>query len=369
MAAPLALTGPHPRLQDLPYVRQIAMLIGLAAAVALGLYVFFWTQKPNFVPIYPGLADKDASEIMGALRSAQVPVQLDPTTGNVTVPETALQEARIKLAAQGLPAGSRMGIELIQQGQGFGASQFVETARYQHALETELARTIGALRPVRNARVHLALPRASVFTTRREPASASVLVELFPGRMLEPEQVAAVVHMVASSIPELSPERVTVIDQSGRLLTRDGSDGEAELAARQFAQTRRLETSFVERIERLLVPLTGPGRVSAQVAVEMDFAVIEEARESFAPDTRLRSEQVSEAVSENKTTGGIPGATSNQPPQAAPPTSADANVTQGGSSTPTNATRSATRNFEMDRTVSHTRQPAGRVKYRITVNY
>jgi flagellar M-ring protein FliF len=360
MAETLALTGPRPRLQDLPYVRQLALLAGIAAAIALGLYVFFWTQKPNYVPVYPGLADKDASEVMDALRAAQVPVLLDPLTGSVTVPETALQSARMQLAAQGLPAGSRMGIEMIQQDQGFGASQFVESARYQHALETELARTIGGVRPVRSARVHLALPRASVFASRREPASASVLLDLYPGRTLEPNQVAAIVHMVASSIPELSPDAVTVVDQTGRLLTRNDGDTDAQLAAEQFAQTRRVETTYVQRIERLLEPLTGPGRVSAQVAIDMDFAVTEEARETFAPDTRLRSEQVSEAVTESRMPGGVPGAVSNQPPEAAPPTTADAAA--GGESKPSNASRSATRNFEMDRTVSHTRQPAGRVK-------
>jgi flagellar M-ring protein FliF len=362
MAEPLALPGPRPRLQDLPYVRQLATVVALGAAIALGAWMFSWTQKPSYVPVYPALEAKDAAEVLEALRGAQVPVQVDPLSGNVTVPETAVQQARLLLAAQGLPAGTRLGVEMMQKDQGFGASQFVENARYQHALETELARTIGAVRPVRSARVHLALPRASVFASRRDPASASVLVDLYPGRSLEPDQVAAIVHMVASSIPELSPERVTVVDQSGRLLTRDEADSDAELAAEQFAQTRRVETSFVERIERLLEPLTGPGRVSAQVAVDMDFAVTEEARETFAPDTRLRSEQVSEQVTENKPQGGIPGATSNQPPQAAPPTTADPAAPEADGATPTNASRSATRNFEMDRTVSHTRQPAGRVR-------
>lgn len=360
MAEPLALPGPRARLQDLPYVRQLASLVGLALAIALGIWVFTWTQKPTYVAVFPGMEAKDAAEVLDALRASQVPVQVDPATGAITVPETELQNARLKLAAAGLPAGSRLGIEMIQRDQGFGASQFVESARYQHALETELARTIGAVRPVRSARVHLALPRASAFASRRDPASASVLVDLLPGRTLEPEQVSAIVHMVASSIPELSPGRVTVIDQAGRLLTRDPDDTDADIAAEQFAQTRRVETSYVERIERLLEPLTGPGRISAQVAVDMDFAVTEEARETFAPDTRLRSEQVSEAVTEARNAGGIPGATSNQPPEAAPPTTADAAQGEGGA--PTNATRSATRNFEMDRTVSHTRQPAGRVR-------
>lgn len=362
MDEPLALPNPasassaKPRLQDLPYVKQVALLLGLSLAVALGLYMFFWTQSPSYLPLYAGLEEKDALEVMEALNGAGIPHKLDPVTGAITVPEAKLRDARLQLAAKGLPAGGRQGLEMIQQDQGFGASQFVESARYQIALETELARTIGSLRPVRAARVHLALPKPSAFTTRKDPATASVLVELYNGRTLDPSQVAAIVHLVASSIPELSPERVTVIDQSGRLLTRDGGDDDVEAAAKQFEQQRRIEEKFVARIEQLLMPLTGPNRVSTRVAVDMDFSVTEEARETFAPETRLRSEQTSEAVTENKGPQGVPGATSNQPPTAENQGVADATAP-----TPSNVSRNATRNYEMDRTVSHTRQPAGRI--------
>jgi flagellar M-ring protein FliF len=353
----LTLSGPvapKPRLQDLPYVKQIALLFGLSAAVALGLYMFFWTQSPSYMPLYAGLEEKDALEVIDALRAANIEYKMDPTTGAITVPEAVVRDARLQLAAKGLPSGSRQGLEMIQQDQGFGASQFVESARYQIALETELARTIGSLRSVRAARVHLALPKASAFTTQRDPATASILVELYNGRSLDPSQVAAIVHLVASSIPELSPEKVTVIDQSGRLLTRKDDDGDVEMAAKQFEQQRRFEEKYVDRIEQLLLPLTGPGRVSARVSVDMDFSVTEEAREVFAPETKLRSEQTSEAVTENKGAQGVPGATSNQPPTAE-------NQNAATTANPSNASRNATRNYEIDRTVSHTKQPAGRI--------
>jgi flagellar M-ring protein FliF len=342
------------RLNALPGVRALALLIGVAGAVALGLWVFSWSQKPNLVPLYGALGEKDAAEVIEALRGSGIEFTLDPGSGSVLVAESAVHEARLELAALGLPQGSRSGIEMMQQEQGFGVSQLVEGARYQAALETELARTIGALKPVRNARVHLALPKPTPFSARRQGASASVLVDLFPGRRLEQDQVDAIVHLVAGSIPELQPGAVTVIDGSGRLLTRNGPDSEAAWSAQQFDQQRRLEEAYVDRIVTLLQPLTGPGRVSAQVAVELDFAVTEEARESYAPEMRLRSEQVSESVNERKGTSGVPGATSNQEPSADTPATGTDNNGQ--------ASRNATRNFELDRTVSHTRQPAGRVQ-------
>lgn len=359
------------RLQDIPGIRQIGLIVALAAAIAVGLWLFFWTQKPAMTPVYAGLDDKDSAEVADALRTSGIPMQIDSATGAIVVPEAQLHEARMKLAALGLPEGGRQGIEMIEGEQGFGVSQFVEGARYQHALETELTRTITALKPVKDARVHLAIPKPSAFTRQRELASASVMVTLHPGRMLDPDQVAAIVHLVAGSIPELPPERVTVVDQAGRMLTNSDPNSPSAVAAQQFEQTRRLETSFVQRVQELLEPLAGPGRVSAQVAVDMDFATIEEARESYTPDpAKIRSEQTSETTSGSSqaangvagTPGGaagVPGSTSNQPPaeQADVPVNATASNANAQ-----NSSKSATRNFELDRTVSHTKQPSGRVK-------
>ena len=354
------MPSPFERLQDIPGLRQLAMLVALAVAVAVGVGAYFWAQKPEYLPLYSGLADKDAANVVDALRTAGVDFRIDAASGAISVREPQLHEARMKLASQGLPEQSRLGLEFIQKDQGFGVSQFVENARYQHALENELARTIAQLKPVRDARVHLALPKPSAFARGRDAASASVLVELQPGRTLEGDQVAAVVHLVASSIPDLPPERVSVVDQTGRLLTESDPDSDGAVAAAQFAQQRRLEASYVQRVQELLEPLVGRGRVSAQVAVDMDFTVVEEAKESFTPDpAKVRSEQLAEATGgANAQPQGVPGATSNTPPgSGATPSSALAAGTQAA-----NSTKSATRNFELDRSVSHTRQPPGRVR-------
>jgi flagellar M-ring protein FliF len=346
------------QVKDIPAVRQAGLLLALAAAVALGIALFFWSLSPNFSTLYSNLPDRDAAEVVEALRAAQIPYEMDQVSGAILVPEAQLREARMKLAAQGLPQSARPGIESINENPGFGTSQFVEGARYQHALEMEIARTISELRPVREARVHLAMPKPSAFTRARQPASASVMLQLYPGRSMERDQVAAIVHLVASSIPDLATERVTVIDQAGRLLTNNDPNDPNVVAAVQFEQRRRFEENLVARIQALLEPLAGPGRVSAQVSVDMDFSVIEEARESYQPDpAKLRSEQVAESTSTAPNQNeGIPGATANTPPGAA------ANAQAGAAQS---ATRSATRNFEMDRTLTHSRSDTGRVQ-RIT---
>ena len=344
------------RLQEMPGVRQLLQILMLAAALALGLWLFFWTQKPGYAPLFNGLADRDAAEISDALRAANVPFRLENGGATITVPEEKLNEVRLQLAAQGLPQGSRAGFEMIEGEQGFGVSQFVEGARYQMALETELARTITTLRPVRNARVHLAIPKPSAFTRLRDEAAASVLLELFPGRSLDGNQVKAIVHLVATSVPHMNAEKVTVIDQSGRLLTVPDPNSEDAVSSRQFEQVQRLQDDYAARIARLLEPMTGPGRVSAQVSVDMDFSIVEEAREVYNADpAKLRSEQVSEQSSTAAAEGGIPGATPNTPPTGDP--------TQAGATTtaPQSAARSATRNFEMDRTLQHSRQNVGRI--------
>ncbi len=350
------------RWQDIPGIRQGGMLLALTGAVAIGLAVFFWSQKPAMSPLFSGLADKDAAEVVEALRASNIEYQIDPGTGAIDVPEGRVREARMNLAIKGLPGGSQGGIETMEKDQGFGTSQFVEGARYQHALETEIARTIGDLKPVKEARVHLALPKPSPFSKTHDAASASVMLQLYPGREVEQNQIGAIVHLVASSIPDLSPQRVTVVDQNGRLLTQADPDSEEARSAQQFEQRRRMETTLVSRIRDLLEPMTGPGRVSAQVAVDMDFSETEEAKESYAPDQgKIRNEQTSEqtaAVQNNA--AGVPGATSNTPPSAnsAPPAAA-------ATSSPSTSSKTASRSFDYDRTLSHTRQPGGRVR-RIT---
>ena len=343
------------RLQSLQITRRLGLMAMITVAVAAGLFVFFWAQKPQMMPLYTGLDQKATAEATDLLRSAQIPFELDATTGAISVPEKNVHDARLKLAGSGLTESGRLGFEMMERDPGFGVSQFVENARYQHALETELVRTISSLRPVRDARVHLAIPKPSAFTRQRDVASASVVLELRGGQQLERNQVDAIVHMVASSIPDLAPERVTVVDQSGRMLTIADPNSEAALNAAQFDQVRRLEGSYNQRIRELLEPMTGAGRVNPEVSVDMDFSVTEEARELYnAEPQKVRSEQISENTTTTAGPQGIPGATSNTPPgpAAAPPATA---------ATPTETSKNATRNYELDRTLQHTRQPPGRV--------
>lgn len=343
------------RLQSLQITRRLGLMAMITIAVAAGLFVFFWAQKTPMAPLYTGLDQKATAEATDLLRAAQIPFELDAATGAISVPEKNIHDARLKLAGSGLTDNGRLGFELMERDPGFGVSQFMENARYQHALETELVRTISTLRPVRDARVHLAIPKPSAFTRQRDVASASVVLELRSGQQLERNQVDAIVHMVASSIPDLAPERVTVVDQSGRMLTISDPNSEAAMNAAQFDQVRRLETSYNQRIRELLEPMTGPGRVNPEVSVDMDFSITEEARELYNGEPqKVRSEQISENTTSTQGPQGVPGAASNTPPgpEAAPATAA----------TPTESSKNATRNYELDRTLQHTRQPAGRVK-------
>ena len=351
------------RLQDMQLAKRLGKMLLLAGAIALGLMVFVWSQKPAHVPLYAGLDAKATAEATDLLRAASIPFTIDQATGSISVPEDHIHDARLKLAGSGLTESGRLGFELMERDPGFGVSQFVETARYQHALETELVRTISALRPVRDARVHLAIPKPSAFTRQREAASASVVLDLRGGTTLERGQVDAIVHLVASSIPDLAPERVTVVDQAGRLLSNDNRDPAANLSNLQFEQVRRQETSYNQRIRELLEPMTGSGRVNAEVTVDMDFSVSEEARELFnAEPPKLRSERTSEnSVGDAGGPQGIPGVTSNLPDSIEDPESAGGNLASGGAAVP-ESSRSATRNYELDRTLQHTRQPPGRIR-------
>src|SRR5580700_100202 len=382
-------------------LKPILLLIGIAAAVAAGVTVVLWTRGPSYSLLYANIAAEDQSQIAQALDAAQIPYRIQPGSNNIEVAAERVSEARMKLAGQGLPE-SGGGFALMDKDPGFGVSQFMENARYQHALETELGRTIANLRPVEGARVHLAIPRQSAFVRDQHPASASVFVQVKPGRRLEQGQVQAIVNLVASSIPEMEATQVTVVDQQGRLLSSPGSHDEFALGEQQFDMIHRLEDDYTQRIEALLAPMIGAGRVRAQVVAQMDMAVSEEAHEQYRPDSQIvRSEQISEQSSRDGSgAGGVPGALTNQPPPAgvaqAPPNTAPQNNTNQNAATGTAAanaankapaagatgltqpiggtgagsdsssSKSTTRNYEIDRTLAYTRQPAGKLK-RLTV--
>ncbi len=365
-------------------LKPLLLLVGIAMAVAAGVTVVLWSRGPTYTTLYANLGTQDQAQITQALDAAQIPYRMAPGSNTIEVPAERLNDARLKLAGQGLPEAGG-GFAMMDKDPGFGVSQFMENARYQHALEAELARTIAALRPVEGARVHLAVPRPSAFVRDRKGASASVFLQLKQGRRLEQEQIQAIVNLVASSIPDLEANSVTVVDQQGRLLSSPEGHDPFSLREQQYDMIHRLEDDYGQRIEALLIPLVGPGRVHAQVVAQMDMAVTEEAHEQYKPDSQIvRSEQTSESVTKDANgTQGVPGSLTNQPPGAGvaqppapntPPKPA-ANGAAAGAAAATTATatptsestsKQATKNYEIDRTVAYTKQPAGRLR-RITV--
>jgi len=378
-------------------LKPILLLVGIAAAVAAGVTVVLWTRGPSYSLLYANIAAEDQSAIAQALETAQIPYRIQPGSNNIEVASERVSEARMKLAGQGLPE-SGGGFALMDKDPGFGVSQFMENARYQHALESELARTIANLRPVEGARVHLAIPHQTAFVRDHHPGTASVFVQVKPGRRLEEGQVQAIVNLVASSVPEMEASQVTVVDQQGRLLSSPEGHDEFALREQQFDMVHRLEEDYTQRIEALLTPMMGAGRVRAQVVAQMDMSVSEEAHEQYKPDSQIvRSEQISEQSSRDGSgAGGVPGALSNQPPPAGvaqnPPntapankTAADANGTNktaagatpaaqtqpvggatGTAGNDSSSSKSTTRNYEIDRTLAYTHQPAGKLR-RLTV--
>lgn len=340
-----------------PGVRQIAALVGVALAVAVGVTIFMWGQKPGMQTLYSGLNAQDEAEMVEALRQAGITFKQNTAGGAILVASQDVHRARLQLASQGLPRSAGGGFETMREEQGIGVSQFLENARYQHALETELSRTISQLQPVRSARVHLAIPQRSAFVRNRQQPSASVLISMYPGRRMEDGQVDAVVHLVASSIPELQASKVSVVDESGRLLNRAG-DSALGLSTTQLEYRTRLEDTYRGRIEQLLLPVLGAGRVSAQVSADLDFSALEETHESFAPDGKvLRSEQLSENRDATSDAVGVPGALSNRVPNGG-----DQAANGNGQAT----SLQQTRNYEVDRTLSHRRSEPGRLR-RISV--
>src|SRR5579862_4338538 len=374
MADIVPTSVPARGLADIPGLKQVGLLAGVAAAIAAAIWLVLWSQGQNYTVLYGQLSERESGQVMDALTAAGIEFKLNPS-GAVSVPESKVQEARIRLASQGLPQSDSMGIEMIQKDSALGNSSLMESARYQSVLETELARTIIKVQGVQSARVHMALPKPSVFLRDAHKATASVMLQLYPGRRLDPGQVAAIVHLVASSVPELSANDVTLVDQAGSLLNSPDENAEAAASTRHFAQTRKIEESYQQRIIDLLEPLIGAGRVRVTVTADMDYTITEETHENYDPQkTAVRSEQTS---NEQRRGGdgaeGIPGALSNQPPgtsgaPAIPGAATPGNPAPGAAqstaacSGPSSTAQRSTRNFEVDRTLSYVKQPVGVLK-------
>lgn len=379
-------------LAEMSVLRQLGLLVGLAASVAIGFAVVLWSQQPDYRPLYGSLNGMDATQVVETLNAAGINYTVEPNSGALLVKADDLSRARMRLAAAGVaPTDNSVGFEILDREQGLGTSQFMEATRYRRGLEGELARTVASLNNVKAARVHLAMPKASVFVRDERKPSASVLVELYPGRGLEPSQVMAIVNLVATSVPELDKGQVTVVDQKGNLLSDQQELSELTMAGKQFDYTRRMETLFTQRVHNILQPVLGTGRYKAEVSADVDFSSVESTSEMFNPDQpALRSEQqVNEQRQSSLPPQGVPGALSNQPPgpAAAPQQAAGAAAPAGPIAAgqplvdangqqimdpatgqpmlapyPADKREQSTRNFELDRSISYTRQQQGRLR-------
>lgn len=379
-AAPSMLAPVLERLKTLP---KMALLVGGAALITLLVAVALWSREPQYKVLFANLGERDGGAIMAALNQMNVPYRFQDGSAALLVPADRVHETRLSLAAQGLPRGGSVGFELLDDSK-FGASQFTEQVNFQRALEGELARSIEAVQVVQSARVHLAIPRQSMFMRNRQQPTASVLLNLYPGRAMDDHQVAAIAHLVSSSVPELSVQNISVIDQHGRLLSLPGGEGRG-MDAGQFQHIRDVEQTVAQRIEAILTPLLGPGNARAQVSAEMDFSRREETLEVYRPNEEpgqaaVRSRQTSDALQHDAGVAqGIPGALSNQPPvdPVAPVAGAAAAPDDDAAPTdavavPLNERREATTNYEVDRTITHLQHAVGtlsRLSVAVIVNH
>ncbi|MDP2127463.1 MAG: flagellar basal-body MS-ring/collar protein FliF [Pseudohongiella sp.] len=338
-------------------VRQAGLLIGLAASIALGFSVVLWSQREDYQPIYPSMQGFNVSELAQVLESGNVAYRIDPSSGVLLVPASQVGAVRMEIAAAGISRDNGYGYEFMDQEASLGTSQFMEANRYKRSLEGELQRTITNFRHVQSARVHLATPERSVFVRDTRKATASVFLTLMSGRQLSDIQVQAISNLVASSVPSMDPADVTIVDQSGNLLSNRRDNRELMIAGEQFEYVRRYEETLVARVNRILMPLLGSGRFTAEVAADIDFTRTEQAAETYNPDTVvLRSEQsMDERRAGGEIIAGIPGALSNQPPlpTQVPETLAQAE-TAAVPADNSNTRTQATRNYEIDRTISYT---------------
>ncbi|MGJ7491239.1 flagellar basal-body MS-ring/collar protein FliF [Variovorax sp. ZT4R33] len=392
-SAASAANAPSSLVDKLRAQPKLPLIIGGAALVAVAMAFMLWSRGPEYKVLYTNVSDRDGGAIIASLQQMNVPYKFAEGGGAILVPSDRVPEVRLKLASQGLPKAGGVGFELMDN-QKFGTSQFAEQVNFQRALEGELARSIESIGTIESARVHLAMPKPSLFVREQKKPSASVVLTLHRGRSIDEGAVSAIVHMVSSSVPELDPKSVTVVDQRGNLLSAANA-GARGLDVSQLKYTQEIEQGYIRRIEAILQPILGSGNVRAQVAADIDFSVVEHTDEKYRPNTdpanaAMRSQQSSESNQNGGTPpGGVPGALSNQPPTApnapittppnappgAPQTPAQIAATQAAqrAGTATTATTAAatgpssnrkdtTTNYELDRSIRHVQQGAGGVR-------
>ncbi|HAT1569320.1 TPA: flagellar basal-body MS-ring/collar protein FliF [Kluyvera cryocrescens] len=370
---------------------KIPLMVASAAAVAILVAMVLWAKSPDYRTLFSNLSDQDGGAIVTQLTQMNVPYRFADNGGALEVPADKVHELRLRLAQLGLPKGGTVGFELLDQ-EKFGISQFSEQVNYQRALEGELSRTIETLGPVKSARVHLAMPKPSLFVREQKAPSASITVNLEPGRALDEGQISAVVHLVSSAVAGLPPGNVTLVDQGGHLLTQSNTSAR-DLNDAQLKYTADVEARVQRRIEAILGPIVGNGNVHAQVTAQVNFDNKEQTDEQYRPNgdasqAAIRSRQVSESdQSGSPYPGGVPGALSNTPapapsaPIATQPANQNANQAANGQNNatrnaattgPRNSQRSETSNYEVDRTIMHTKKNVGdvqRLSVAVVVNY
>ena len=344
-----------------PVTRQLSLLAGFAASVALAIGVVNWASTPSYEPVYGAMSPADNATAINVLQTSGIKYRMEPGTGLLEVPYDDVLQARMALASEGFPRnGGGVGFESLYEEQEMGLSSFMEQARYHRAVEAELARTIAAMNQISGARVHLAIAKQSAFMRRGNEPSASVMVNLLPGVRLNERQLAGIIHLVASSIPNLDSDRVSVVDQAGKLLSSQGEDTDFGYTAEQFRLTQQLENALNDRILAILEPILGAGAVRAQVNADMDFTRVESTNEIYDPTTVLRSEQTTQDITNRGAGGGNAGDLVAQPPQqGAAGDPAAQNVAQN---VPDRESLKETRNYEVNKTISHSRRVPGAIQ-------
>lgn len=351
----------------MPNQQKLGLIIAVASTVALLAGLFLWGQTPDYRVLYANLPERDGGAVIESLQQQNIPYKFTEG-GTLMVPADKVHEVRLQMAAKGLPKGGTVGFELMEN-QKFGTSQFLEQVNYQRALEGELARSVETMASVASARVHLAIPKQTVFVKDQQKPSASVVLSLHAGSTLDAGQVSAIVHLISSSVPNMPSQSVTVVDQRGTLLSsaRDSS-AEQLMDATQLKFVRQIEQDYAKRIEDILIPITGVQNVRAQVTASLDFSQIEQTAETYKPNqppnqAAVRSLQTLETQNGTSSTGGVPGALTNQPPvPATAPIATPASAVAAAAGTASNIHKELTTNYEVDRTIQHTKMPVGSIK-------
>lgn len=351
---------------------KLFLLAGMAAVIAVMVVFWLWSQQPDYRVLFSNFSDKDGGAIVAALDKMNVPYKLSDSGSAILVPAAQVHQARLKLASDGLPKGGNIGFELLEK-QKFGVSQFVEQVNFQRGLEGELERSIQAIDTVESAIIHLAIPKQSVFVREDQKPTASVLLNVISGRHLDANQVSAIVHLVASSVPHLQASNVTVVDQNGNLLSDTSKKaGTKQLDPAQLKYVDELQQSIARRVESIIMPIVGANNVRAEASVEVDFSTSEQAAEIYKPNQNTTDVAVRSMQSNESTTAGpngatgVPGALSNQPPEeaTAPITTEEGEETTAvaANAPPINSQKNTTTNFEVDKTIRYEQQAMGGIK-------